>query len=265
MNERLNPMYKTPQKALKAGAKTYDGSRAVTVTADDLGALPTSGGELTGDLTLSGATRAIKYKNSTRTGSPITMYAGTLNGSEMVIGDGGRVIIGGGESAAALHNALSTASDAEEMHIANDGAIYLHTNCQSITARKTVTIDNSGKITAPGGFEGTFPVFATLNNVSANTMRNTGVYRIYGTSNSDMPDGLADGDFFFLVFAILDPNWLIQVGFDVRSPSIYIRNLQANVWSKWQKLTSSAVGDPPLPGPEIIDDYAGEEPSTEEQ
>ena len=129
----------------------------ISLSASDVGAVAKTGDTMTGDLTLSGASRAIKFASGTRTAAPITFYAGDANGSGIVIGDGGRTIIGGGEAAQSLRGALGTEASkesAEEMHIASDGSIYLHAGCQTIGQRKTVTINGSGNVNAPGGFTG---------------------------------------------------------------------------------------------------------------
>lgn len=110
-----------------------------------------SGDTMTGDLTMSGTSRVIKYASGARTGTPISMYAGDGNGSGLVIGDGGRTIIGGGEAANNLRTALGTTAaneSAEELHLANDQDIKVHTNCQNIAERKTFTFGSNGKFTA---------------------------------------------------------------------------------------------------------------------
>lgn len=136
----------------------------ISISASDVGAVEKTGDTMTGDLTLSGTSRAIKYASGSRSGTPIAFYAGDGNGSGLVIGDGGRTIIGGGESAQNLHNALGTGTakeGAEEMHVASDGSIFLHTGCQTIDNRKTVTINGSGNVNAPGGFTGSLSGKAT--------------------------------------------------------------------------------------------------------
>lgn len=106
-----------------------------------------SGGlQIDGDLTMSGATRKIMYNSGTRTGSIITFYAGDKNGSGLVIGDGGRTIIGAGEAAQNLRGALGDDDEAEDLHLANDQGIYLHTNCQTIGSRHTFSFLKDGRI-----------------------------------------------------------------------------------------------------------------------
>ncbi len=105
------------------------------------------------DLTLSGSARHIQYASGKRTGQAISMYAGDEYGSGLVIGDGGRTIIGGGEAAQNLRTALGTTpgnETVEEMHIANDNAVQIHTSCQDITKRKTFTFEADGSLDIPG-------------------------------------------------------------------------------------------------------------------
>lgn len=118
---------------------------AITVTS--LGALPTAGGNMTGN---------IGYQNgSVRTGQIIKFLPGDNNGSGIAIGDGGTTIIGGGESAS-LWIPEGTAASAEAMIISNDTDIKFYVNCQNGTgAALLISFNRDGSITAPGGFTGT--------------------------------------------------------------------------------------------------------------
>lgn len=104
--------------------------------------LPLSGGSLTG---------SIKTNIGGRNGEAISFYAGDGNGTGMVIGAGGRTIIGSGESAQALRNTLGTAASdevIENMHIASDNSVYIHVGCQTVADRKTFTFKPDGSLTA---------------------------------------------------------------------------------------------------------------------
>lgn len=107
--------------------------------------LPLAGGTMTGDL---------KMKSGDYTAIPIKLYAGDANGAGLVSQAGGLYIAGSGESAQNLYTALGTGASTEKTYISSDQDISLVTNCQTIASRKTVVIDNAGKITAPGGFSG---------------------------------------------------------------------------------------------------------------
>lgn len=95
-----------------------------------------------------------KYSGGTRTDEVMRVYPGDANGSGVVIGAGGRTIVGGGESASNLRTALGTAAadeTAEQMHVANDGTVLIHTNCQTVANRKTYTYGTDGRQTGPFG------------------------------------------------------------------------------------------------------------------
>ena len=94
------------------------------------------------------------FKSTTRTGSPIKMIPYDVNGSGLLIGDGGLLMIGSGESPTSLYNKLkgTVYGGTETTYVASDGAIYFATNCQTIDSRKTATINTSGSVLAPGGF-----------------------------------------------------------------------------------------------------------------
>lgn len=118
------------------------------------GGLKVNSGISASDMTLNGTSRAIKYASDTRTGSPVRFFAGDNNGSGIVIGDGGRTIIGAGESADALHTALGTGTakeSLEEMHVASDMDVFVHTNCNTVTSRKTFKFGKDGTLTLPSG------------------------------------------------------------------------------------------------------------------
>lgn len=104
-----------------------------------------------GDLALSGSERHIKFSSGTRNGSPIRFFAGDVNGSGIVIGDGGRVIIGSGESANSLRDAIGGADGDEDTHVTADGKVYVYTNCNGIANRKTFTFGTDGKLNIPSG------------------------------------------------------------------------------------------------------------------
>lgn len=130
-----------------AALNTTLSQRINAITVTSLGALPTSGGNMTGD---------IGFQNgSVRTGKIIKFLPGDNNGSGIAIGDGGTTIIGGGESAA-LWIPEGTGASTEAMIISNDTDIKFYVNCQSGTgAALLISFNRDGSITAPGGFTGT--------------------------------------------------------------------------------------------------------------
>lgn len=131
--------------------KNVNGSADVAWSLTEIGAaaashshayLPLSGGTMTGP---------INTNLGGRNGVAIGFYAGDANGSGIVIGAGGRTIIGSGESAQNLRTALgtTTASEtAEEMYVTGDQRVTIFTNCQTIANRKAFVFDANGNLTA---------------------------------------------------------------------------------------------------------------------
>ena len=106
---------------------------------------------LTGNLITGGL---IQYENGTYTNkNMITFLTGDNNGAGIVIGGGGCVIIGAGESATNFQSAASIGATTETTYITSDTTIQFFTNCQTIANRKNVEIDASAKINAGGKAE----------------------------------------------------------------------------------------------------------------
>ena len=83
------------------------------------------------------AIRTIPYASGGRSGDPIKFY-GTLDnadGDEIVIGNGGHVIVGAGESGANLKTALGVAVGNETLELASDGAVNIYSTCNTIANR----------------------------------------------------------------------------------------------------------------------------------
>ena len=83
--------------------------------------------------------------------TPIRFYGGAdANGDEVNIGAGGQVIVGGGESASALHTTLGVAAGTEQTYISSDNNVYLVPGCGTIENRGTANfgIANAGADTA---------------------------------------------------------------------------------------------------------------------
>lgn len=137
-----------PSMTPTAHASSHRSSGGDPITPADIGALPLSGGTITGP---------IKYNSGTKITTPVAVYDYDANGQGLVIGAGGLTIVGGGEAATNLHTALLSdglTDGTEQLHLAADTTMSLHTNCNTVGNRVTVTIDTKGKITAPGGFGG---------------------------------------------------------------------------------------------------------------
>lgn len=137
------------ETARKINGVPFDGSKDITIKDDTK--LPLAGGTMTGDITLSGKTRAIKYASGSQTTNVIKLYKGDANGSGVVIGGGGRTIIGGGESAESLvgDGGLGGAHNDEHMHVASDNDVFVHTNCNTVSNRKTFKFTSTGMLIFP--------------------------------------------------------------------------------------------------------------------
>ena len=104
----------------------------VNLTSANIGALPTTGGTLTGNL-------SFNMNSSTQT--PIKIYGGDTNGQGISVGAGGATIVGGGESAKALESVVSATT--EQLWLTSDNNIYFYTNCNTIGNKVGAVLDNS--------------------------------------------------------------------------------------------------------------------------
>ena len=94
---------------------------------------------------------SLTFASDNRTGDFIKLYGGSdSNGDGLVIGDGGVIILGSGESAINLYDALiengSWTVGAEESIIGSDNAIRLYTDCNTIANRKETIFQTHGGI-----------------------------------------------------------------------------------------------------------------------
>lgn len=96
----------------------------------------------------------IYAKLASRNAAAIRLIDYDVNGSAVVVGDGGLTVMGGGESASALYNALISAGSTggtEQLHLAADTNLYLHSNCQTVANRKSVSLSTDGNMYNSGG------------------------------------------------------------------------------------------------------------------
>ena len=113
-------------------------------TLDEIGALPTAGGTMTG---------SIRFSGGGYTGPAIQMEAVNANGAYIGIGAGGLTVIGSGESTTAVRENMDVTT--ETMVISSDQSIVFHAGMQDgYGNRKTVTITNTGVLEAPQGIKG---------------------------------------------------------------------------------------------------------------
>lgn len=73
----------------------------------------------------------------------ISHVAGDSNGLGMAIGAGGLTVLGSGESASALVTAASLSGTNETLYLTSDTTIGFYVNCQTISERKGITLNES--------------------------------------------------------------------------------------------------------------------------
>lgn len=123
---------------------------------------------------------AIYGKLANRNASAIRIIDYDVNGSAVLMGDGGLTIVGGGESANALYTALinagSVVAGTEQLHLSSDNALYLYSNCNTIGSRKTVTLATDGNVfNSDGGYYSRSEVI-TSNTTPSSTTSGSGYY-----------------------------------------------------------------------------------------
>ena len=87
----------------------------------------------------------INYKGTKATHTMIKFIdnAGDTSGNGIVIGGGGLVVVGAGESANNLVSAASLPGGQEKLYLTSDSEIYFYTNCNTIGDRKGMTLNTS--------------------------------------------------------------------------------------------------------------------------
>lgn len=151
-----------------------------TYTASEVGALATSGGTLSGNVTFN------TYTNKLTTGETIAMKNSKsqvqdvircyddgdteANGSELVIQAGGNVYLGSGESASSLRGAFGV-TNSETLRLSSDTNIEFYTNCQTIANRVGVVLNTARAFYPQTNNTGTLGTSSNKwNNVYATTL-----------------------------------------------------------------------------------------------
>lgn len=99
----------------------------------------------------------LKSPNGTWTGDFIKRYEGDANGMGVAIQTGGRIVIGGGESAVTFMNGIGSPAG-EVLHLTSDNNVEIVSNMQNGYAnRKTLTFSNDGQLSFPQGGYITLP------------------------------------------------------------------------------------------------------------
>lgn len=87
--------------------------------------------------------RGIFYRSKTRNAAPIEFYPQSNTASGVRIGDGGRVVIGSGESSTGRAAEVS-GWEVENLDLLSDQNIYFYTNCNTYANKVESRIDNTG-------------------------------------------------------------------------------------------------------------------------
>lgn len=122
---------------------------ALTSHQDISGKLNKAGDTMTGNLTLKSGAK-IRYEGTAYGAGDIlkVLDDGDQNGLGVVIGRGGLVVIGAGESQDAIASGKSAGT--EDLYLGADGNVYLMSNVQNgIGTAKTFTFSSGGRLTIP--------------------------------------------------------------------------------------------------------------------
>ena len=109
----------------------------------------------TGVLTLgNGTTTTLYAKTPSRTSSFIIVgggkkTAGNADGTAIRLGAGGLTLIGGGEYANNRYNVGDLDDGTENLYLGADSNVYIETNAQTTTNRKTFTFNATGDLIVP--------------------------------------------------------------------------------------------------------------------
>lgn len=128
------------------------------------------------------AIRTIPSSSGGRSSDAIKFYSTLDNadGDEIVVCNGGQVIVGAGESGNNLHTALNAAVGSEQLHLASDSSVNIYSTCNTIANRlrwQFTASSNAPYIYADCGAASSVAVnTTTTNGVTANT--NLGGYYI---------------------------------------------------------------------------------------
>ena len=90
----------------------------------------------------------LKMLNTTKTrlNTVLDLKTGDPNGDGLLIGTGGLMIIGGGESSATFFNLGTELPTSEQLYLTSDEGVFLVSNCQNINNRKTVLLSQAGDL-----------------------------------------------------------------------------------------------------------------------
>lgn len=119
--------------ALKAAQTDLD-----TTNANLNNKLSKSGGIMTG---------MIQMQTEHYISTPVKVTDSSSGGQLLVIGAGGSAVVGAGESPDALVNNTGITGEAENLYLSADKKVEIFVGCETLANRKSVIIDEDGKIT----------------------------------------------------------------------------------------------------------------------
>ena len=129
---KWNTIAESNVTGVKGNAESSYRTGNVNLTPASIGALPTTGGTLTGN---------ISFNMNSSVQTPLKVYGGDQYGQGISLGAGGATIVGGGESAKSCENLLSATT--EQLWLTSDNSIYFYTNCNTIGNKVGAVLDNS--------------------------------------------------------------------------------------------------------------------------
>lgn len=137
---------------------------------------------------------ALRFKSLNRSGDAIRFYGATDEyGDEIVVGGGGRTIIGAGESALSLHNEFEAGTEgSENMYVTSDTHLYLYSHANTIGNKTQMLLYNAASPQLYGRCAADNTV--TINNSSNNGVSSTGNTNI-GLLQFQDKNGLWAGSF----------------------------------------------------------------------
>ena len=162
---RLNGAVETTRCAAGCTAEVGDRVLVCCMANGRCAAIARLGGEVEKPLPDSMNLKHLMLEAGGRWREPVRMGVGDASGDGVIIGAGGRVVIGAGESAQTVVDA-GVKFTTEEMNLASDNAVYIHANLNGGWGqRKTFSFSNNGVLTAPGGFQSSGVVEGLSNKV----------------------------------------------------------------------------------------------------
>ena len=233
------------------------------------------GDTMTGTITFNNVTNAIAYKGTKATYNMIKFKDNTSDtyGNGIVIGGGGLVVVGSGESADAVASTYSSGGN-EELSLASDGSVVVWANVNggatstntnlkkfvfgadgilTLSASGTITSGNTGAVTGDAVYTalGNYLKWQTSTASSAN-LYDFGVYSALGTSGAVGPSG---GNYYTLLnvpyrkaSGNTKPDWGWTIGSDTaNNDKFYFRKGYEATWRDWRQFAhiaaNTAVGN----------------------